>query len=359
MARNHKINKVSDEEKIDIINNSVQNAKNQIVGSASETKKMFVRPIVNTDGSASLADVIDRVVEETESALDELDGNITRVVKDGNHVETLNVDELAMRSETDALKQTVNTAFQVAEGATKAVAFENYAALVMQLLAHVGSSIYRVGQNFYIKTKGVPDLWVYGIEKEYADYKYVSDELIASAVRGVGTIQIGYYVVSSLESEGAVVGEGVQYETDVRLNTKDKTIVGAINELRTLIPDNTIILADFALIDRNDKVLFDEISNRVITDGAILYGKLDSVIFPVSIFTDENRGVVWSATVNFFATIGLSTLELFINEAGNFDMIIKPYADKEYVDGLVGDIDTALDELHNYAQNLINGGASE
>ena len=31
---------------------------------------------------------------------------------------------------------------------------------------------------------------------------------------------------------------------------------------------------------------------------------------------------------------------------------------KEYVDTLVGDVDSALDELHNYAQSLINGGAS-
>ena len=30
-------------------------------------------------------------------------------------------------------------------------------------------------------------------------------------------------------------------------------------------------------------------------------------------------------------------------------------ANKEYVDGLVGDIDTALDELHSYAQNLVGG----
>ena len=28
---------------------------------------------------------------------------------------------------------------------------------------------------------------------------------------------------------------------------------------------------------------------------------------------------------------------------------------KNYVDGLVGDIDSALDELHNYAQGLIGG----
>lgn len=31
---------------------------------------------------------------------------------------------------------------------------------------------------------------------------------------------------------------------------------------------------------------------------------------------------------------------------------------KNYVDGLVGDINSALDELHNYAQALISGGVS-
>lgn len=34
-------------------------------------------------------------------------------------------------------------------------------------------------------------------------------------------------------------------------------------------------------------------------------------------------------------------------------------ANKQYVDGLVGDISTALDELHTYAQALVNGGATE
>lgn len=31
---------------------------------------------------------------------------------------------------------------------------------------------------------------------------------------------------------------------------------------------------------------------------------------------------------------------------------------KEYVDNMAGDINTALDELHNYAQALISGGGN-
>jgi hypothetical protein len=35
------------------------------------------------------------------------------------------------------------------------------------------------------------------------------------------------------------------------------------------------------------------------------------------------------------------------------------YYDKGEIDGMIGDISTALDTLHNYAQNLVNGGESE
>lgn len=34
-------------------------------------------------------------------------------------------------------------------------------------------------------------------------------------------------------------------------------------------------------------------------------------------------------------------------------------ANKQYVDGLIGDISAVFDELHTYAQSLINGGAAE
>lgn len=48
------------------------------------------------------------------------------------------------------------------------------------------------------------------------------------------------------------------------------------------------------------------------------------------------------------------------NSAGTFD-IASPTekqhcVNKKYVDDMIGDIGTALDELHNYAQALINGG---
>ena len=34
-------------------------------------------------------------------------------------------------------------------------------------------------------------------------------------------------------------------------------------------------------------------------------------------------------------------------------------ANKKYVDDKIGEIDAALEELHNYAQSLVNGGGTE
>lgn len=39
--------------------------------------------------------------------------------------------------------------------------------------------------------------------------------------------------------------------------------------------------------------------------------------------------------------------------------VTPPWVEKSYVDGLVGDISTALDGLHAYAQSLANGGSAE
>jgi hypothetical protein len=72
MARK-KITQVTAKEIEGIINNSVQSAKNRLVGSAAEQKKMFVRPIANTDGSPSVAKLVQRLASETEGVVEQLE----------------------------------------------------------------------------------------------------------------------------------------------------------------------------------------------------------------------------------------------------------------------------------------------
>lgn len=75
MARK-KITQVTAKEIEGIINNSVQSAKNRLVGNAAEQKKMFVRPIANTDGSPSVAKLVQRLAAETEEAMQQLENNV-------------------------------------------------------------------------------------------------------------------------------------------------------------------------------------------------------------------------------------------------------------------------------------------
>lgn len=75
MARK-KITQVTDRDIQGIINNSVQSAKNRLVGSATEQKKLFVRPIANVDGSPNVADLVKRLAKETEEAFQAVEENV-------------------------------------------------------------------------------------------------------------------------------------------------------------------------------------------------------------------------------------------------------------------------------------------
>ena len=75
MARK-KITQVTSKDIEGIINNSVQSAKNRLVGNAAEQKKMFVRPIANTDGTPNVTKLVQRLAEETEAALQEMENEV-------------------------------------------------------------------------------------------------------------------------------------------------------------------------------------------------------------------------------------------------------------------------------------------
>ena len=63
------------------------------------------------------------------------------------------------------------------------------------------STDYNVGQNIYIETLEVPDLWVYKVESTSSTYTYTTDEAITTALETTGYIQVGYYKLSALETQ--------------------------------------------------------------------------------------------------------------------------------------------------------------
>ena len=79
MDRDKKITPITRKDIQDIINNSVMGEANRLVGNATEQKKMFVRPIANTDNTPNVMILLQRlaneaigVVENIEKEMDEL-----------------------------------------------------------------------------------------------------------------------------------------------------------------------------------------------------------------------------------------------------------------------------------------------
>ncbi len=88
----------------------------------------------------------------------------------------------------------------IAKGRNQALAYSDYATMVETLNA-MDNEQFKVGQNIYIGTVGVPDLWVYSIEPVSHDYNHVSDEATVELLKNNGTIQVGYYKLAMLEGQ--------------------------------------------------------------------------------------------------------------------------------------------------------------
>ena len=95
--------------------------------------------------------------------------------------------------------EVLDTAEALAYGAVSGKSFMDYQALVEELNA-AEQSKYHNPQHFYIKTMGVPDVWVYEVVEEKVNYEYVDDDTFAQALVN-STVQVGYFVLSALETQ--------------------------------------------------------------------------------------------------------------------------------------------------------------
>ena len=92
------------------------------------------------------------------------------------------------------------TARNIAKGRNQALAYSDYATMVETLNA-MDNEQFKIGQNIYIGTVGVPDLWVYSVEPIMHDFAHVSDEETVELLKDNGTIQVGYYKLAMLEGQ--------------------------------------------------------------------------------------------------------------------------------------------------------------
>lgn len=85
-------------------------------------------------------------------------------------------------------------------GANKSLAYSNYSTMITAFNS-LAKDAYNVGQNIMIVTLDVPDLWISAVSTSKSTYTYSSDETFVTALKSNGSVKVGYYTLSMLETQ--------------------------------------------------------------------------------------------------------------------------------------------------------------
>lgn len=123
-----------------------------------------------------------------------------------NSLSTANIALTDVRTEESrakdaevALEGRIGEVESLAKGANKSLTYSNYATMIATLNS-ASREQYNVGQNILIVTLNVPDLWVSEVVNLPSVYTYTTDEAFADELKENGSVQVGYYKVSALET---------------------------------------------------------------------------------------------------------------------------------------------------------------
>lgn len=186
----------------------------------------------------------------------------------------------------------INEVNSIAKGANQALSYSNYQTMITAFNSQE-NNVYNVGQNVMIVTLEVPDLWISGIESTSSTYTYTTDSAFTTELATNGYVQVGYYKLSALETQKVDLTNYVQF-TDYASTTK----AGVVK-------------------------------------ARSIYG-----------LNMNNEGELTGFTRNY-SSYQTDSNALIINK-GTLENVItgKDLTTKSYVDGLVGDIATALDGIN-------------
>ena len=111
-----------------------------------------------------------------------------------------NVEDTSLDTTHKTIVGAINEVDSIAKGANQALSFVNYSTMITEFNS-LDDDEYNVGQNIYIQTVEVPDLWISGIESTSQTYTYTTDEAFTTGLNTNGYVQVGYYKLSMLETQ--------------------------------------------------------------------------------------------------------------------------------------------------------------
>ena len=127
-----------------------------------------------------------------------------------NRVVTENIDRIDLK--ITGLEQEIENAKEIARGKPDSDSFLSYRDMV-DFLNLAPDNIYKVNDNILVKTSGIPDFWVFSVEKTSTNYVYIDDQTLANAVEK-NPVQIGYYKLAALDGFNKQTLEKFQEKKD-------------------------------------------------------------------------------------------------------------------------------------------------
>lgn len=109
-----------------------------------------------------------------------------------------------------------------------------------------------IGDNIFIRTANVPDLWISGVEETSVPYEYTSDQEIIEELLDEGFIQIGYYLISALETQKVDIpdvqidGTSIVDDGVANIPVADGTDLGVIKDIQ--VDDASVLSNGIATI---------------------------------------------------------------------------------------------------------------
>lgn len=194
------------------------------------------------------------------------------------------VDEKA-RKDIETISGKADEAYSLAKGATKAFVYDTYSDMISEL-NQLDKAELLVNYHIMIRTVCVPDLWISGVSDEHIEYAYTSNEDFIVDLTEDGVVQVGYFVLSALETQKVELYEYVK-NTDYA-SKENAGVVKIDGGLGMKITNDGRIYVRGA---NNDEV--DEKSNKfiVITPNNVDYAVMKALSDSKLEWTDDEKAL--------------------------------------------------------------------
>ena len=217
-----------------------------INGTTNVTTTVYVKKYVVSETTTTLSSGIisyddtkanlgtDNLQGAIEKLDDKIDGIEQTAINTSYNNTTSGLSATNVQGAIDENASIGNQALAIAKGRNQSLAYNNYSEMITALNSMTKDELKR-GQNLYIGTVGVPDLWVYSVETNKVNYSYTNDNAIVNSLGTNTTIQVGYYKLAQLETQKVDL---TNIESDIdALQTSDTDINALITALTNRVTE--------------------------------------------------------------------------------------------------------------------------